>query len=87
MNLSNATLSFNLVFFSLDLFKFDTNYLESEEKYKTIKAEILGDDSSSEESEEEEEEEEDDQEGLSFSNHPFASSLIHFFSCRRQRGD
>ena len=26
----------------LDIFKFDPNYLESEEKYKAIKAEILG---------------------------------------------
>lgn len=28
-----------------DIFKFDPNYLENEEKYKEIKAEILGEDS------------------------------------------
>ena len=33
------------------IFKFDPNYLENEEKYKAIKAEILGEDSSVEGSE------------------------------------
>ncbi|KDQ59686.1 hypothetical protein JAAARDRAFT_127159 [Jaapia argillacea MUCL 33604] len=47
----------------LNIFKFDPNYLENEEKYKAIKAEILGegsddDESGSEESEDEEAEEE-----------------------------
>ncbi|KAF9078513.1 hypothetical protein BDP27DRAFT_1412482 [Rhodocollybia butyracea] len=47
----------------LNIFKFDPNYLENEEKYKSIKNEILGEDSdegsgSEEESSEEEEEEE-----------------------------
>ncbi|TFK46341.1 MIF4G-domain-containing protein [Heliocybe sulcata] len=47
----------------LNIFKFDPNYMENEEKYKAIKAEILGeesdeDESGSEESDEEEEEEE-----------------------------
>lgn len=33
-----------------DIFKFDSNFLENEEKYKEIKAEILGEGSSEEES-------------------------------------
>jgi len=40
-----------------DIFKFDPNYLENEEKYKAIKAEILGEDSSEEGSESESDEE------------------------------
>ncbi|KAF7330936.1 Pre-mRNA splicing factor [Mycena venus] len=46
----------------LNIFKFDPNYLENEEKYRAIKAEILGEDedeeSGSEESSEEDEEDE-----------------------------
>ena len=34
----------------LDIFKFDPNFLENEEKYKAIKAEILGEDSDEDES-------------------------------------
>ena len=37
-----------------DIFKFDPNYLENEEKYKAIKAEILGEDSEDESGSEEE---------------------------------
>ncbi|KAL4065454.1 armadillo-type protein [Scleroderma citrinum] len=53
----------------LNIFKFDLNYLENEEKYKAIKAEILGEDSedesgSEEESSGEEEEEVEEQEGI-----------------------
>ncbi|KAI6009429.1 hypothetical protein F5J12DRAFT_823556 [Pisolithus orientalis] len=52
----------------LNIFKFDPNYAENEEKYKAIKAEILGegsdDESGSEESSEEEEEEVEEQEGI-----------------------
>ncbi|EJD53001.1 MIF4G-domain-containing protein [Auricularia subglabra TFB-10046 SS5] len=40
----------------LNIFKFDANYLDNEEKYKEIKAEILGEGSSDEESGSEEEE-------------------------------
>ena len=40
-----------------DIFKFDPDYLENEEKYKAIKAEILGEDSSEEGSESESDEE------------------------------
>jgi pre-mRNA-splicing factor CWC22 len=46
----------------IDIFKFDPNYLENEEKYKAIKAEILGDESD-EEPESSEESEEDEDEG------------------------
>ena len=49
-----------------DIFKFDPNHLENEEKYKAIKDEILGENSDQEsgsESSEEEEEEEGDEEG------------------------
>lgn len=48
----------------LDIFKFDANFLENEEKYKAIKAEILGEDSDDDSgSEESSEESDDDQEG------------------------
>ena len=36
----------------LDIFKFDPNYLENEERYKEIKNEILGEDSDDDDSEE-----------------------------------
>lgn len=49
---------------STDIFKFDPNYIENEERYKSIKAEILGEDSEDEEgSEESESEEEEEEEG------------------------
>ncbi|KDQ33998.1 hypothetical protein PLEOSDRAFT_1033756 [Pleurotus ostreatus PC15] len=47
----------------LNIFKFDANFLENEEKYKAIKAEILGEDSDDDSvSEESSEESDDDQE-------------------------
>ncbi len=47
-----------------DIFKFDPNFLENEEKYKAIKAEILGEDSDDDSgSEESSEDSDDDQEG------------------------
>ncbi|KAF5318018.1 hypothetical protein D9619_012257 [Psilocybe cf. subviscida] len=46
----------------LNIFKFDPNYLENEEKYKAIKAEILGEDSDEESGSEEESDESDDEE-------------------------
>ena len=56
-----------LIRFSIvDVFKFDASYIENEERYKSIKAEILGEGSSDEEesgSEESSEEEEEDEEG------------------------
>ena len=52
-----------LIVYGTDVFKYDPNFQENEERYKAIKAEILGegsddeDESGSEESEEEEQEE------------------------------
>ena len=46
----------------LDIFKFDPEYLENEEKYKSIKAEILGEDSDEESGSEEESNDEDEDE-------------------------
>ena len=46
----------------LDIFKYDPNYLENEEKYKEIKNEILGDDS--EEESGSDESDEDEPEGM-----------------------
>lgn len=48
----------------VDVFKFDPNYLENEEKYKSIRAEILGEGSEDEESGSEESSSEDEDEGL-----------------------
>ncbi|KAF9533632.1 hypothetical protein CPB83DRAFT_902985 [Crepidotus variabilis] len=46
----------------LNIFKFDVNYLENEEKYKAIKAEILGEDSDDESGSSEEEDENSEEE-------------------------
>ncbi|KAN0115923.1 hypothetical protein V8E52_006463 [Russula decolorans] len=48
----------------LNIFKFDPNYLENDEKYNGIKAEILGEGSSDEESGSEEGDSEDDDEAV-----------------------
>ncbi|KAI0655548.1 hypothetical protein C8Q70DRAFT_923158 [Cubamyces menziesii] len=51
----------------LNIFKFDPNFLENEQRYKDIKAEILGEDSSGEEesgSEEDSDEDEEDEEAV-----------------------
>jgi len=50
------------------VFKADANYVENEEKYKAIKAEILGEDSDEDSGSEEEGSEESDDEGM-FSYH------------------
>lgn len=47
----------------LDVFKFDPNYLENEEKYKEIKAEILGEDSDDESGSGSESDSEDEEAG------------------------
>ena len=47
----------------VDVFKFDPNYPENEEKYKAIKAEILGENSEEESGEESSDEEEEEEEG------------------------
>ena len=59
-----------------DIFKFDANYIENEEKYKGIKTEILGEGSSDEESGSEDGDSEDDDEGT-FGNSLLASLLKH----------
>lgn len=50
----------------VDIFKFDPKYLENEEKYKSIKAEILGDESDDEDDEGEGDSEEnsEDEDGM-----------------------
>ncbi|KAJ3504958.1 hypothetical protein NLJ89_g7666 [Agrocybe chaxingu] len=48
----------------LNIFKFDPNYLENEEKYKSIKAEILGEDSDDESGSEEGSDEDSDEEAV-----------------------
>lgn len=53
-----------------DIFKFDPNYTENEEKYKAIKAEILGEDSEDESGSESSEEEEGDEEEGKLSSIP-----------------
>ena len=47
----------------VDIFKFDPKYLENEEKYKSIKAEILGESEEDDDSSEEDEDENDEDEG------------------------
>ena len=61
-----------------DIFKFDPNYIENEEKYKAIKAEILGEGSSDDESGSEEGDSEDDEEGTS--ENPLLASLSKYAS-------
>jgi pre-mRNA-splicing factor CWC22 len=55
-----------LLSFLIDIFKFDPNFLENEEKYRQVKAEILGEDSDDESGSEEDEEDEEDEEGNSY---------------------
>lgn len=47
----------------IDIFKFDPKYTENEEKYKSIKGEILGDESDEDEDGSEEDSEDEDEEG------------------------
>ncbi len=63
-----------------DIFKFDPNYLENEEKYKGIKAEILGEGSSDEESGSEEGDSEDDDGGEGTSKNSSLTSLPKYVS-------
>lgn len=70
-----------------DIFKFDSEYLDNEEKYREIKAEILGENSDDESgSEEEEEEEDEDEEGMSSMLFSLPDIYLRNSSCRRQRG-
>lgn len=57
-----------------DIFKFDPIFLENEEKYDAIKAEILGEDSDGESGSEEEASEESDEEGALFASLSFDAS-------------
>ena len=51
-------------FFSLtDIFKFDPEYLENEERYKSIKAEILDEDSDDESGSDSEDDDSEEEEG------------------------
>ena len=52
---------FPLLIWCTDIFKFDLNYLDNEEKYQAIKAEIIGEDSDEESGSEEESEESEDE--------------------------
>jgi pre-mRNA-splicing factor CWC22 len=68
-----------------DIFKFDPNYVEIEEKYNGIKAEILGEGSSDEESGSEEGDSEDDDEGK-FENTLLASLPKHVSAVPEKEG-
>ena len=46
-----------------DIYKFDSQYLENEERYKSIKAEILGDDSNDESGSGSDEDDSEEEEG------------------------
>jgi len=48
----------------IDIFKFDPNFLQNEDKYRQIKAEILGEDESSEEGSDESDEDESEEEAV-----------------------
>lgn len=63
----------------LDIFKLDPNYLENEEKYKAIKAEILGEGSDEEESgsEESSDGDESDEEAGTFRSYGCLRSHAH----------
>jgi pre-mRNA-splicing factor CWC22 len=62
----------------VDIFKFDPKFLENEEKYKSIKAEILDEDSDEAEdgSEDEEDEDEDEDEDGTY----LVPFFVHAFS-------
>lgn len=51
-----------IIIFVLDVFKFDPKYAESEEHYKELKTEILGEESSAEESGDDGDEDDSDSE-------------------------
>jgi pre-mRNA-splicing factor CWC22 len=53
----------DLTFLLTDIFKFDPKYLENEERYKLIKAEILGEESGDESGSGSEEDDSDEEEG------------------------
>lgn len=61
----------------LDIFKFDPDYVKNEERYKEIKAEILGEDSDEESGSDESSDESDDEEGQSLHFALFGYFLIN----------
>jgi len=73
------------LFVHLDVFKFDPEYEENEEKYQAVKREILGedgdeaegsdDDSGSDGSEDEDEDEEEETKGIKLLFIPFSNGL------------
>ena len=56
---------------TIDIFKFDPNYIENEERYKSIKAEILGEGSDEEESGSEESTDDDEEDEEGKRHHPY----------------
>jgi pre-mRNA-splicing factor CWC22 len=64
LSMSPVFVAFAPAHVTADIFKFDPNYLENEEKYKSIKTEILGEDSDEESGSEESSEDEDEDEGM-----------------------
>jgi len=66
-----------------DIFKFDPKYVENEEKYKSIKGEILGDDSDEDEDGSEEDSEDEDEEG-SYRQFSLCMSLSLFAAGKTQ---
>ena len=69
-----------------DIFKFDPNFLENEEKYRQIKAEILGEDEDEESgSEESEDEDEDEDEGKAIVEYHICHILTALSQLSRRR--
>jgi hypothetical protein len=83
VSIYSLVLVFLIVIFWPDIFKFDPNFLENEEKYKEIKAEILGEGSSEEESGSESDSEDD--EGTSSWCYPIPACLSVIQPFRRRR--
>ena len=63
-----------------DIFKFNPHYLENEDKYKSIKAEILGEDSDDESGSSSDEEDSEEEEGMDCSSFALSSSCQLMFS-------
>jgi len=85
VSVSLSIFSFMAAHFGLtDIFKFDPNYLENEEKYKAIKNEILGEDSDEESGSEEssDEDSEGEEGGMYYS---FILDLLLTFTQLRKR--
>ena len=68
-----------------DIFKFDPNYLENEEKYKSIKAEILGEDSDEESGSEETDDSDEDEEGTLVIPCAILAAFDYFWQWRKSK--